>query len=79
MTSQSQSTRVPGRYPIPGSSPVADRIRQRRGRRGLTPLDGTLLHSPPYADGWNTLLGAVRSGGRLPADIREAIVRQFWM
>jgi 4-carboxymuconolactone decarboxylase len=54
---------------------VTDRIRQRRGGR-LTALDGILLHSPPFADGWNGMLGAVRGASTLPADIRElAILR----
>lgn len=54
---------------------VTDRIRQRRGGR-LTALDGMLLHSPPFADGWNGMLGAVRGASTLPADIRElAILR----
>ncbi|RAJ66479.1 AhpD family alkylhydroperoxidase [Streptomyces sp. Amel2xB2] len=56
-------------------SEVAERIRRRRGGR-LTPLDGMLLHSPPVADGWNSLLAAVREHSSLPADIRElAILR----
>jgi 4-carboxymuconolactone decarboxylase len=54
---------------------VTDRIKQRRGGR-LTALDGVLLHSPPLADGWNSMLGAVRGASTLPADIRElAILR----
>ncbi|MGC1756591.1 MAG: carboxymuconolactone decarboxylase family protein, partial [Trebonia sp.] len=54
---------------------VTDRIRQRRGGK-LTALDGVLLHSPPFADGWNGMLGAVRGASTLPADIRElAILR----
>ncbi|KAL9934484.1 hypothetical protein V8E36_006940 [Tilletia maclaganii] len=68
--------RVPPVYPPPGVSPVADAIRARRGARGLTPLDGTLLQSPAYAAGWNALLGAVRTGTseHLPADVREIII-----
>ncbi|WP_020417806.1 carboxymuconolactone decarboxylase family protein [Amycolatopsis sp. ATCC 39116] len=54
-------------------SEVADRIRARRGGR-LTPLDGMLLHSPPFADGWNNLLGAIRGQGTLPGDLRELAV-----
>ena len=46
---------------------VTDRIRQRRGGK-LTALDGVLLHSPPFADGWNGMLGAVRGASTLPAD-----------
>lgn len=55
------------------SSEVAERIRLRRGG-DLTPLDGMLLHSSPVADGWNSLLGAVREQTTLPADIREAVI-----
>ncbi|KAJ3746263.1 beta-ketoadipate enol-lactone hydrolase [Lentinula detonsa] len=65
---------VPGRYPAPSTSPIADKIRERRGARGLTPLDGTLLHIPSVADGWNTLLGAVRTKGKLSADVRELMI-----
>jgi 4-carboxymuconolactone decarboxylase len=54
---------------------VTDRIRQRRGGK-LTALDGVLLHSPRFADGWNGMLGAVRGASTLPEDIRElAILR----
>jgi 4-carboxymuconolactone decarboxylase len=54
---------------------VTDRILQRRGGR-LIPLDGMLLHSPEFADGWNAMLGAVRGKSTLPPDIRElAILR----
>lgn len=54
---------------------VTERIRERRGGR-LTPLDGMLLHSPEFADGWNSMLGAVRGKSMLPPDIRElAILR----
>ncbi len=54
---------------------VTDRIRQRRGGV-LIPLDGMLLHSPEFADGWNSMLGAVRGKSTLPPDIRElAILR----
>ncbi|CAD6888160.1 unnamed protein product [Tilletia laevis] len=68
--------RVPPIYPPPGTSPIADAIRARRGARGLTPLDGTLLQSPAYASGWNALLGAVRShtSVHLPPDVREIII-----
>ncbi|KAJ3754084.1 beta-ketoadipate enol-lactone hydrolase [Lentinula raphanica] len=65
---------VPGRYPAAGTSTIADKIRERRGARGLTPLDGTLLHVPPVAEGWNSLLGAVRTKGRLNSDVRELMI-----
>ncbi|KAL1686182.1 beta-ketoadipate enol-lactone hydrolase [Schizophyllum commune] len=65
---------IPGRYPPPGTSPVADAIRERRGARGITSLDAALLHVPPVAQGWNSLLGAIRTKGKLPGDLREAII-----
>ncbi|KAK7057253.1 carboxymuconolactone decarboxylase [Favolaschia claudopus] len=65
---------IPGRAPPPGESPIADRIRERRGARGLTPLDQALLHVPPVAEGWNSLLGAIRTKGRLPGDVRELMI-----
>lgn len=55
------------------NSAVAERIRHRRGGT-LTPLDRMLLHSPPVADGWNSLLGAIRGSSTLPADLRELAV-----
>jgi 4-carboxymuconolactone decarboxylase len=58
--------------------PVSDRIRERRGGR-LTALDGLLLHSANFADGWNSLLSAVRGKSTLPPDIRElTILRVAW-
>ncbi|WNV74167.1 carboxymuconolactone decarboxylase family protein [Geodermatophilus sp. DSM 44513] len=55
------------------SGEVADRVRARRGGT-LTPLDRVLLHSEPLADGWNTLLGAVRSHFALADDLRELAI-----
>ena len=55
------------------SGEVAERVRARRGGT-LTPLDRMLLHSEPLADGWNTLLGAVRSRFELAADLRELAI-----
>ncbi len=52
---------------------VTARIRERRGGR-LTALDGMLLHSPEFADGWNSMLGAVRGASTLPADVRELVI-----
>lgn len=56
-----------------GEGPTADLLRARRGGQ-LSALDLLLLHSPPVAEGWNALLGALRSGTTLPADLRELIV-----
>ena len=68
------SRRVPGRFPAPGTSEIGDRIRQRRGPRGITALDAALLHAPPVADGWNSLLGGIRNKGNLPGDLQELLV-----
>jgi hypothetical protein len=68
------SKRITPVYPPKGSNITADQIRERRGTRGLTALDGTLLHASPIANGWNQLLGAVRTKGKLPGDIRELLV-----
>lgn len=68
----------------PEDQAVRDRIAARRAPRGLTPLDLALLHSPPVADGWNSLLGAVRTRTALAADLRElaicrvAVVNRAW-
>jgi AhpD family alkylhydroperoxidase len=61
---------------LPGAGddgPAAELIRARRGGE-LSALDRLLLHSPPVAEGWNALLGALRSGPTLPADLRELVV-----
>lgn len=54
-------------------SETAARLADRRGG-SLTPLDRLLLHSPPVADGWNSLLGAIRSRTTLSADVRELVI-----
>ncbi|KAL8286215.1 hypothetical protein RQP46_004703 [Phenoliferia psychrophenolica] len=66
--------RVPYKNPAKGTSTIADAIRERRGTRGLTPLDQTLLNAPEIANGWNTLLGAVRTKNSLPDDVRELMI-----
>ncbi|PGH10187.1 hypothetical protein AJ80_07546 [Polytolypa hystricis UAMH7299] len=53
---------------------ILQRVTARRGARGLTPLDRTLLHSFPVADGWNSFLGAIRTRSSLPADTRELAI-----
>ena len=65
---------VTPRLPLgPDDGPTADLIRTRRGGR-LSQLDRLLLHSPPVAEGWNALLGALRSGTSLAADLRESAI-----
>jgi hypothetical protein len=68
---------IKGRYPAQSTSPIADAIRLRRGERGITPLDAALLHVPSIAEGWNSFLGAVRTQGKLPGDVRELMVDPF--
>ncbi|MGY1710889.1 carboxymuconolactone decarboxylase family protein [Geodermatophilus sp. SYSU D00758] len=53
--------------------PTAQLLAARRGGR-LSTLDRLLLHSPAVAEGWNAMLGALRSGTTLPADLRELVV-----
>jgi hypothetical protein len=48
-TASPKLERIPPVYPPPGTSEVGDKIRARRGRRGLTPLDGALLNAPELA------------------------------
>lgn len=59
------------------AGPIADAIRARRGERGLTALDRSLLNAPNVAEGWNKLLGAIRTGSSLRDDLREIIVRFY--
>ncbi|KAI9035122.1 carboxymuconolactone decarboxylase family protein [Aspergillus affinis] len=47
--------------PDPDTADIYARIAARRHPRPLIPLDLSLLHSPPVADGWNSFLGAIRS------------------
>ncbi|WNV76674.1 carboxymuconolactone decarboxylase family protein [Geodermatophilus sp. DSM 44513] len=56
-----------------GEGPTAELLRARRGGQ-LSALDRLLLHSPPVAEGWNALLGALRRGTTLAADLRELVV-----
>lgn len=52
---------------------LVGRIRARRGGTLLN-LDRLLLRSPPFAQGWNTHLGAVRRELSLSAQLRELAV-----
>ena len=57
----------------PAVAAAARLIRARRGG-GLSALDRMLLHSPPVAEGWNALLGALRNRTTLPPDLTELVV-----
>jgi alkylhydroperoxidase family enzyme len=52
---------------------IVDAVRMRRGGH-LTHLDRMLLHSPPLASGWNSLLGAVRTRFTVAAKLREIAI-----
>lgn len=47
--------------PTPENQAIYDRIRERRHPRPLIPLDLALLHNPEVADGYNKLLGSIRT------------------
>lgn len=59
--------------PPPGQSALVDAIRERRGGTLLN-LDRMLLHSPPFAAGWNGFLREVRQHLRLDARLRELVI-----
>lgn len=67
--------------PAEGSSEetqaIYTRIAERRKPRPLIPLDLALLHNPAIADGWNTLLGAIRSKTSLDAGLMEMAVSRI--
>lgn len=52
---------------------IVSAIRTRRGGH-LHELDRMLLHSPPFAQGWNAHLGAVRNGLTLNGRLRELAI-----
>ena len=52
---------------------LVNSIRIRRGGNLLN-LDRMLLHSPPFAAGWNGFLGTVRNELDLPAKLRELAI-----
>jgi AhpD family alkylhydroperoxidase len=64
----------PARLPdAPEDGDAADLLRARRGGE-LSALDRMLLHSPPVAEGWSALLGALRNRTTLPPDLTELAV-----
>lgn len=56
---------------------IYTRISERRKPRPLIPLDLALLHNPSIADGWNTLLGAIRSKTSLDPGLMEMAVSRI--
>jgi len=62
--------------PTPENKAIYDRIAARRSPRPITKLDLALLHNPSIANGWNELLGAIRTKTSLSAaDMELAICR----
>jgi len=62
---------VPGDLKEPAE--IVQAIRTRRGG-ALLNLDRMLLHSPPFAEGWNRFLGTVRSQLSLAPRLRELAI-----
>lgn len=62
---------------------IVDAVRKRRGGK-LMNLDRMLLHSPVFAQGWNTFMGAVRTELQVPWKLREiamcvvAVCNEAW-
>jgi alkylhydroperoxidase family enzyme len=52
---------------------LIDAIRARRGGKALN-LDRVLVHSPPFADGWNTFFRKLRNELSLDAKLRELAI-----
>jgi alkylhydroperoxidase family enzyme len=72
-------TTNPDGTPLPeaeqkATAEVYERVAARRKPRPLIPLDLALLHSPPIANGYNALLGAIRTEAVMPQDILELSV-----
>ena len=57
----------------PAVRAATEALRARRGGE-LSGLDRMLLHSPPVAEGWNALLGALRNRTTLTPDLTELVV-----
>ncbi|KAF7188319.1 hypothetical protein HII31_10383 [Pseudocercospora fuligena] len=53
---------------------IYHRIAERRNPRPLIPLDLALLHNPQIADGYNTLLGAIRTKSSFPLALAELAI-----
>ncbi|OJJ77035.1 hypothetical protein ASPBRDRAFT_190374 [Aspergillus brasiliensis CBS 101740] len=68
---------APSTPPDPTDTPTTEiytRIAARRHPRPLIPLDLSLLHSPPVADGWNSFLGAIRTQTVIDSGLLELAV-----
>ncbi len=57
-----------------GPAALVDTIRARRANGQLLNLDRMLLHSPPFAEGWNAMFGAIRGQLSLDPKLRELAI-----
>jgi alkylhydroperoxidase family enzyme len=57
-----------------GPKELVDAIRSRRPGGKLLNLDRILLHSPPFAKGWNGMFAAIRGQLAVPAKLRELTI-----
>jgi alkylhydroperoxidase family enzyme len=57
-----------------GPAELVDAIRARRSGGRLLNLDRILLHSPPFAQGWNSLFGGIRDRLSLSPKLRELAI-----
>ncbi|KAL9528442.1 hypothetical protein SMMN14_07437 [Sphaerulina musiva] len=58
----------------PSTSEIYSRIAARRAPRPLIPLDLALLHNPAIADGYNSLMGAIRTQSSFPLHLAELAI-----
>jgi len=59
---------------LAGPADVVNPMRARRTGGKLLYLDRILLHSPPFALGWNSMFGAIRSQLSLSPKLRELAI-----
>ena len=59
---------------LAGPAALVNPIRARRTGGKLLNLDRILLHSPPFARGWNSMFGAIRSQLSLSTKLRELAI-----
>jgi alkylhydroperoxidase family enzyme len=57
-----------------GPPDLVEAIRARRAGGKLLNLDRMLLHSPPFAQAWNGMFGAIRGKLSLPPRLRELAI-----
>jgi alkylhydroperoxidase family enzyme len=58
----------------PAIAELVSTIRHRRSSGKLLNLDRMLLHSPPFARGWNSMFAAIRNELQVPRHINELAI-----